>query len=106
MTLQNFILVPSLYNFLDNYTDVNKDLNLRKKSVYYFYDKLIKWISNDKNFIELKNTEYDNLDNKNKILKKIYKLLRYYIKKKNINWWDLGKKYKSVKRYIRNNITK
>lgn len=105
MSLHNFILVPSLYNFFDNYTDVNKDTVLRKKSVKYFYNELIDWISNDKDFIELKNTEFDNLNNKNQVLKKIFKLLRYYIKKKKINWWELEKKYKSVKRYIRNNIT-
>ena len=72
-----------------NYQDVNLDPNLRLDVINYFYNKLLKWISSSRLYTKYSEHENYIFNNKYKVKQKIYKLLRYFVKKANINWYDL-----------------
>jgi hypothetical protein len=90
--------VPPLIDHIVEYQNINKDVNLRKDVTKFFYEKIIKWIN-----------EYDEFKiHKSKLsfLKTtdghiyIYNLLRHFVKKSGINWYDLRDNYSIIKEYL------
>jgi len=80
------------------YQDVNKDVNLRNDVTNFFHRKIIKWIN--------EYPEFKHLHSKKKFLESnegrihIYNLLRHFIKKSGINWYDLRDNYSIIKEYF------
>ena len=95
--IKYFITPPIMPSYYE-YQDVNKDVELRVDVINFFFKKLLKWVNNDKLFIKYEKHK-DNLDNK-KTKRKLYKLLRNFIKKSNINWYDLRDNYLLLKEYL------
>ena len=88
---QTYFVPPPFINSTLVYYDVNNDKNLREMMTEYFLKK-------SKNFIKSKNSLAKlNSPNGYKI---IYEILRYFVKKYDINWYDLKEKYDFVKDYI------
>jgi hypothetical protein len=81
------------------YQDVNKDPNLRKLLTDFFYEKTIKWVSSYNNFKNVKKSLTMLKSDKGYSI--IYNLLRKYIKKNNLNWYDLKKYYNNIKEYLK-----
>jgi hypothetical protein len=90
--------VPNQIESIIEYQNVNVDLNLRKDITTFFHAKVIKWINNYPDFAKYKS--------KLSLLKSIdgqlyiYNLLRKFIKKSGINWYDLRDNYSIIKKYI------
>lgn len=85
-------VIPSYYE----YQDINNDVELRTTVVNFFFKKLKKWVKNEKIFIKYQDYDIDNKKTK----RKLYKLLRFYVKKGNINWYDLRNNYFLIKQYL------
>ena len=94
-----YYVPPPFINSTITYQNVNADPQLREQVTNFFLKKAIKWVSTYKEF-----------NNDTKLLNKlksdsgydiIYKLLKNYINKKNLNWYDLRKTYNAVKDYLR-----
>ena len=90
--------VPNRIQSIVEYQNVNVDLNLRKDVTNFFHKKVIKWINNYPEFNKHKSklTSLKSIDGQ--II--IYKILRKFIKKSGINWYDLRDNYSIVKNYI------
>ena len=92
--------VPPLIDHIVEYQNVNKDVNLRKNVTKFFHEKVIKWISDS----EYK--DFTKYKSKLEFLKStdgqmhIYNMLRHFIKKSGINWYDLRDNYSIVKEYF------
>jgi hypothetical protein len=90
--------VPNQTQSIVEYQNVNVDINLRKDVTNFFHKKVIKWVT--------KYPEFDQHKSKLSSLKTIdgqiyiYNLLRKFIKKTGINWYDLRDNYSIVKQYI------
>ena len=92
---------PSMLSTQYEYVNVNKDPNLRKKMVKYYLTKIDEWMESDKNWKSVKvKTE------SNDFIKKLYKLLRKYVKKSDAEWYDLIDNRSVVKDYLRYRIGK
>ena len=95
--MNRYKYVSTISNYYE-YSDVNKDPKLRKMMVDYFTKKIDKWLSSSKEYKnELKiYHEKDIINIKNEYLNnnRIYKILRDFVNKHTLNWYDL-KKYKS-----------
>ena len=80
------------------YQNVNKDLNLRKDVTNFFHRKILKWINEYPEFKHLKTKKsfLESTDGK----MHVYRLLRVFVKKANINWYDLRDNYSIVKEYL------
>ncbi len=86
---------PSVYL----YQNVNHDVNLRKNVTEFFHTKVLKWINMSyPGFTEHKSKlkMLDSTDGK----MIIYNLLRDFIKKSGINWYDLRDNYSLIKEYL------
>jgi hypothetical protein len=85
----------NLYSYDVKYLNMNKDPVLRKDVTDFFRNKIIKWINYDDDFAHLKN-KINTIDNK-----LVYKLIRNYVKKYKLNWYDLRtEKYYMMKSYF------
>jgi hypothetical protein len=99
---RRFWPVPPLIDHVVEYQDVNKDINLRKNVTKFFHEKVIKWISESATeYTEFKKykpklTFYKSTDGQ----MHIYNLLRLFIKKSGINWYDLRDNYAIIKEYL------
>ena len=95
------------------YSDVNKDPKLRKMMVEYYKKKIKKWISSSREY----ESKLLNKFSKNKILNsslsedifnkyindyRIYKILREFVNKRELNWYDLKKYKKNIKKKVLN----
>jgi hypothetical protein len=89
---------PNLIQSTVEYQNVNVDLNLRKDVTDFFHKKVIKWINNYPEFAQYKSklSSLKTIDGQ----LYIYNLLRKFIKKSGINWYDLRDNYSIVKQYI------
>jgi hypothetical protein len=87
---------PSYYE----YQDINQDTTLRTDVVNYFYNKLLKWISSSSMYKKHKKHEDYLYKNKSKIKLNLYKLLRYFVKKAKINWYELRTNHFIIKEYL------
>jgi hypothetical protein len=90
--------MPTVLNADINYLDVNKDVNLRKDVTKFFKNKIIKWIEEDANFKyhQSKLSFFKSTEGE----KHIYNLLRKYIKKSNLNWYELRTNLYTLKEYF------
>jgi hypothetical protein len=98
---KNYFPPPPIIESTYIYQDINNDHQLREQVIDFFNKKLFKWITIKKDLMFLKNKI--NNDNSKYIL---YKIIRRFVKKYNINWYDLIDNYDLVKYYIFNNIKK
>ena len=97
-TTRRYWPVPPVIDHIVEYQDINKDVYLRKDVTKFFHEKVLKWIN-----------EYDEFKiHKSKLsfLKTtdgqmyIYNLLRHFVKKSGINWYDLRDNYSIIKEYL------
>jgi hypothetical protein len=79
------------------------DLRLRKDVTNFFHEKVIKWITNYPEFSQYKSklSSIKTIDGQ----LFIYKILRKFIKKSGINWYDLRDNYSIVKEYINTKLS-
>ena len=89
-------VVPSVYQ----YQNINKDVNLRNTVTKFFQKKIIKWINNNDlpaNGSNNRTIQFiETLDGR----KHIYDLLRHFVHKADINWYDLKDNYHLIKKYL------
>lgn len=90
--------VPPLIDSVYEYQDVNKDVNLRKDVTEFFHRKVLKWIDEYSEFAHLKPQKHYLESDEGKM--HIYNLLRHFIKKSGINWYDLRDNYSIIKEYL------
>ena len=83
------------------YINVNKDPNLRKKMLKYFLKKIDNWKKTDKNWKSVR----VNTSSK-EFIKKLYKLLRKYVKSSDAEWYDLIDNKSVLKDYLRYRLGK
>lgn len=83
--LQYFVQTPIETTTV--YQDVNKDYKLRDMMTRYYLDKTLTWLNTPNT---LSKNGYG----------KIYKLLKKYVNKYNINWYDLKTYKDSIKMYL------
>lgn len=97
-TFRRYWPVPPVIESVFEYQNVNTDLNLRKDVTTFFHKKIIKWITNYPEFSHHKKKLdfIESLDGQ----MYVYNLLRNFIKKSGINWYDLRDNYSIVKEYI------
>ena len=86
-------IVPLVYNTSVTYPSVNKNIELRKTVTEFFINKIIKWIASYDEFKHLKNKE--DLYNSDKGEKIVYSLIRKFVNKNKVNWYELRTKYYS-----------
>uniref|UniRef100_A0A6C0H8E2 Uncharacterized protein n=1 Tax=viral metagenome TaxID=1070528 RepID=A0A6C0H8E2_9ZZZZ len=86
---------PLFYSDI-KYLNVNKNMELRNSLTDFYHNKVIKWL-NDKKIKTHNNIE---LIESSKGHKLIYKLLRLYVKKHKINWFDLKNYHYLIKNYL------
>lgn len=91
--------VPPINGSIYEYQNINKDIRLRKNVTDFFHSKIIKWINTYPEFEhhKAKLTYIQTIEGK----MKIYNLLRKFVKKSGINWYDLRDNYSLVKNYIK-----
>jgi len=100
----NYFVPPPIINSQLIYQDVNKDNNLRKKMTDFFLKKSIKWLS--------KYSEFKHVKRALPLLKSddgynvMYNLLKHYVHKNGINWYDLKESYDNVKDFLRYKLGK
>ena len=94
--------VPPLIDSTIQYQNINKDSNLRKDVTNFFHRKILKWINENPEFKHLKSKEKFLETNEGKI--HIYNLLRYFIKRSGINWYDLRDNYPILKEYLKEKV--
>jgi hypothetical protein len=90
--------VPPLIDSVYEYQNINKDVNLRKDVTDFFYRKVLKWIEEYPEFTHLKSQKMYLQSNEG--IMHIYNLLRHFIKKSGINWYDLRDNYTVIKEYL------
>jgi hypothetical protein len=95
---RRFWVPPPFIDHIYEYQNVNKDINLRKDVTEFFVDKILEWIDSDPDFSKLKTKKkyYESVDGN----MKIYQLLRHFVKKADINWYDLRSNCKILKHYF------
>ena len=94
--------VPLVTSYEYQYQNVNKDVNLRKSVTEFFHKKTIKWIKNNEEF-KKHESQLDFL-NTTEGKMHMYNLLRKFIKKSGINWYDLRDNYSIIKDYINHKL--
>ena len=96
---QMIFIPPPFITQTYTYQNINKDPNIREKFTIFYYNKIIKWIRQYKEFAKYKNL-LPFLKTKKGYFA-LYNLLREFVKKHNVNWYDLKDKYSVVKDYLR-----
>jgi len=97
--------VPPSIHVQYNYEDHNENLKLREDVTKFFHKKVIKWINKDSNFKKYSD-KLEFFESSDGYLH-IYKLLRNFVKKSNVNWWDLREtNYHLIKDYLNVFLTK
>lgn len=97
-TTRRYWPVPPLIDSMYEYQNVNKDINLRKDVTEFFHQKVLKWINESSEFSHLKSKRAYLESYEGKM--HIYNLLRYFIKRSGINWYDLRDNYSIIKEYL------
>lgn len=93
--------VPPVVEGEYNYEDVNKDPKLRENVTKFFYNKVLKWIEKDPKYMNLKSIK-TLLEKHGK--RYIYNILRRFVKKSKLNWYNLKDEYKFIKKYMYNKL--
>jgi hypothetical protein len=96
--VRKYYPVPPIITNPYEYINVNKDVNLRKNVVTFFHKKVISWLENDTDFNKYKDqkTFIESIDGQIHI----YSLLRKFVKRSGINWYDLRDNYSIIKKYL------
>ncbi len=101
-SVRRFWPVPPVIESVYEYQNINKDPKLRKNVTLFFHKKVLKWVQ-----------EYDDFKKYKPKLKflesvegqmHIYNLLRHFIKKSGINWYDLRDNYSIIKEYLKEKL--
>jgi hypothetical protein len=92
---------PPITQSIYEYQDVNNDVNLQLDVTNFYYNKLLLWLDNSSKFSKFKKFKQIN---KKLGIKFIYKLLKNFINKYKINWYDLRLNHASIKIYIYNKL--
>jgi hypothetical protein len=95
-TFKKYYPVPPMYESVYEYQDINRDVNMRKQITLFYHEKLLEWIDNNQSFHFLRKNK-KQIEN-NQFL--IYKLLRKFVKKSGVNWYDLRDNYSLIKEYL------
>ncbi len=96
-------IVPLVYNYSFRYQSVNKDEQLRRDVTEFFINKIIKWIAKYDEFKHLENKVnfYKTYDGE----KEIYHLIRKFVNKYRVNWYELRTTYYHyVKKFLLKNL--
>ena len=80
-------LPPPFTSSYFTYQNVNVDPNLRKNVTDHYFDLLPELLNNDNRFKPLK--KHKNLFTDKKGYELVYKVLKRYTRKYDINWYDL-----------------
>jgi hypothetical protein len=94
-----YYFIPPMPSYYE-YQDINQDSQLRTDVVNYFYHKLLKWITSSSLYEKYQKHEDYLYKNKTEVKQKIYKLLRYFVKKANINWYELRTNQLIIKEFF------
>jgi len=94
--------VPPIQPTVYEYLNVNKDVRLRKNVTTYFTDKTIEWIENDETFKKHK-SQLEDLKSVDGQLR-IYHLLRKFVRRSGINWYDLRDNKSLIKKFINHKL--
>jgi hypothetical protein len=95
-----FVETPYRYDA----TDVGENENLQKDVTDFFHNKTQKWVKEEHEFSKVK--KHLKFIKSKKGNPYIYKLLKSFVKKNNVNWYELrgDEHYDDVKEYIRNKL--
>ena len=103
-TQYKYFPAPPVITTYHQYQDVNNDSYLQEKETYYFLDKTLNWIKEDKSFKKLK--KYERYLKGPDGYTIMHKLLKLFVKKGNTNWYDLKMQQSLVKDYIKHKLSK
>ena len=96
------IFVNNSTPLIYEYQDINHDMKLRKSVTLFYNQKILKWLNSDKDFQHLKSRKH--FFESNEGLQHIYSLLRHFVKRSGINWYDLRDNYSLIKKYLSDKI--
>ncbi len=91
--------VPPIMPLPFEYINVNKDVNLRKDVTTFFHGKILKWINNNDPLFKRyhhKKSFLNTIDGQ----MHVYHLLKKFVRKSGINWYDLRDNYELIKKYL------
>ena len=97
--IKKYFPPPPVIGTYIEFTDVNKDKELRRRVTKFFHQKVLKWISTYPEFSHLKSVKSKVASEEG--YKVIYKLIRYFCKNYNVNWYDLRENYLILKDFLR-----
>ena len=99
--IRYYYIPPPYTKVVYEYQDLNKNKTLRNDVTKFFQDKILKWISTDPKFKNFNKKFINSSDGFNHI----YQLLKHFIKKSGLNWYELREKnYHLVKKYLKNKL--
>ena len=96
--VRKYYPVPPVLSVEYQYQNINKDPKLRTQVTLHFQEKMIDWIKHDKDFRKFKSKLNFIKSNEGKYY--IYDLLRYFVKRTQLNWYDLRERSDLVKEFI------
>lgn len=95
--------IPPMYNQrVYEYQNINKDKRLRVDMTQFYYTKIIKWIENEEFFFKYK--KLLPFLKTNKGFKYVYTLLRIFVRRTELNWYDLKDNYEVVKDFLQHKL--
>jgi hypothetical protein len=96
---------PYLESTKYNIQDIGDNVDLQEDITDFFYKKTLKWLTNDIEFNKIKKVLKIIKTNKGEHY--IYKILKSFVKKNKVNWYELRneKNYEDVKDYIRQKLS-
>jgi len=97
-TMRQFWPINTFVETTYKYQNVNHDYNLRKNVTLYFHDKVLIWIHSDDRYNKFEKiySKLSRTDGK----KYIYYLLKYFVKKSKLNWYELRSNRNIIKDYL------
>lgn len=99
--ITQYLHAPPVNRIGYEYQDVNKNIELRTDVTNFYYNKVLKWM-NTSEFENIKTQKTYLESSKGKKL--VYNLLRKFIKKSEINWYDLRSNEDIVTKYLIQNL--
>lgn len=97
-------LPPPFTSTFFTYQNVNVDPNLRKNVTDYYFDLMDSLLKNDKRFKLLK--KHSKFLSSKQGYEIIYKVLKRYTKKYDINWYDLRSQNENTLDYLSDKLIK
>jgi hypothetical protein len=100
--IRTYFIPPAFTERVYEYQNINKDKRLRFDMTQFYYNKIIKWITNQEFFSKYKKLlPFLKTD---KGFKYVYILLRIFIKRTHLNWYDLKDNYDVVKDFFQRKL--